>query len=206
MALSGSAARRYAEALIALSPNERAVAELRASLEKLAPVFDRVTVAGLRDPSVPMKERIAALSAALAGEPATVRSLMVLLLETDRIALVPPVTASLVKIGALTEEQLLEFLSSYFRVPAVDLRNLEPDATVVRLLPAEVATKFLAVPLARSGRRLKVALAQPSNLFALDDIKFITGFEVDAVVASEGAIKKTLDRFFDSAGTMADGL
>src|SRR5882762_9702148 len=59
MALSGSAARRYAEALLALSPNDRAVAELRASLEKLAPAFDRVTVAGLRDPSVPMNDRIA---------------------------------------------------------------------------------------------------------------------------------------------------
>ncbi|HKA23832.1 MAG TPA: type II secretion system protein GspE, partial [Candidatus Eisenbacteria bacterium] len=77
------------------------------------------------------------------------------------------VTASLVKIGALTEEQLLEFLSSHFRVKAVDLRHTEPDPTVVRLLPSELATKFLAVPLARSGRRLTVALAQPSNLFAL---------------------------------------
>jgi F-type H+-transporting ATPase subunit delta len=91
VALSGSAARRYAEALLALSPNERAVAELRASLEKLAPVFDRATVAGLRDPSVPMKQRLAALSAALAGEPAAIRSLIALLLETDRIALVPKI-------------------------------------------------------------------------------------------------------------------
>jgi F-type H+-transporting ATPase subunit delta len=91
MALSGSAARRYAEALLALSPNERAVADLRASLEKLAPVFDRVTVAGLRDPSVPIKQRIAALTVAAAGEPASIRSLMVLLLETDRIALVPQI-------------------------------------------------------------------------------------------------------------------
>ena len=91
MALSGSAARRYAEALLALSPNERAVAELRTSLEKLAPVFDRVTIAGLRDPSVPTKQRIAALDAALAGEPAAIRSLMTLLLESDRIALVPQI-------------------------------------------------------------------------------------------------------------------
>ena len=91
MALSGSAARRYAEALLALSPDERAVAALRTSLEKLAPVFDRVTVAGLRDPSVPMKERVAALTAALAGEPAEIRSLMILLLETDRISLVPQI-------------------------------------------------------------------------------------------------------------------
>jgi type IV pilus assembly protein PilB len=114
------------------------------------------------------------------------------------------VTASLVKIGALTEEQLLDFLSAHFRVAAVDLRTKEPDAAVVRLLPAELATKFLAVPLAKTGRRLTVALAQPSNLFAIDDIKFITGFEVDPVVATEGAIKRLLDKFFDSAGTMAD--
>jgi F-type H+-transporting ATPase subunit delta len=91
VALSGSAARRYAEALLALSPNERAVAELRTSLEKLAPVFDRLTVASLRDPSVPTKQRAAALTAALAGEPVAIRSLMVLLLESDRIALVPQI-------------------------------------------------------------------------------------------------------------------
>ena len=114
------------------------------------------------------------------------------------------ITACLVKIGALTEEQLLEFLSQHFRVPAVDLRTLEPDPTVVRLLPAEVATKFLAMPLSRVGRRLKVAMAQPSNIFAIDDIKFITGFEVEPVVATEGAIKKQLDRAYDSASTMAD--
>jgi F-type H+-transporting ATPase subunit delta len=89
LALSGSAARRYAEALLALGPDERTVSAFRTSLEKLAPVFDRVTVAGLRDPSVPMKQRVEALSAALAGEPDEVRSLVILLLESDRIALVP---------------------------------------------------------------------------------------------------------------------
>jgi F-type H+-transporting ATPase subunit delta len=89
MALSGSAARRYAEALLALAPDERTVDALRTSLEKLAPVFDRVTIASLRDPSVPTKQRVEALSSALAGEPDVIRSLMVLLLESDRIALVP---------------------------------------------------------------------------------------------------------------------
>jgi F-type H+-transporting ATPase subunit delta len=89
LALSGSAARRYAEALLKLASDERTVTAFRTSLEKLAPVFDRVTVAGLRDPSVPMKQRVEALSAALAGEPDEVRSLAILLLESDRIALVP---------------------------------------------------------------------------------------------------------------------
>jgi type IV pilus assembly protein PilB len=114
------------------------------------------------------------------------------------------VTAALVKMGALSEEDLLKFLSDHFQVPSVDLRKLELDPVVVRLLPAELATKFMAVPLERTGRRLTVAMAQPSNLFALDDIKFITGFEVEPVVASESAIKKSLDEFFDSAGTLAD--
>jgi F-type H+-transporting ATPase subunit delta len=91
VALSGSAARRYAEALLALAPDARTVGELRASLDKLAPVFDRVTVAGLRDPSVPMKQRVEALSSALRGEPDTVRSLLILLLRSDRIALVPQI-------------------------------------------------------------------------------------------------------------------
>jgi F-type H+-transporting ATPase subunit delta len=91
LALSGSAARRYAEALLELGPDDRTVVEFRASLEKLAPVFDRATVANLRDPSVPMKQRVEALNSALAGEPDAVRSLIVLLLEKDRIALVPQI-------------------------------------------------------------------------------------------------------------------
>ena len=90
MALPGSAARRYAEALLALASDER-TADFRVSLERLAPVFDRFTIAGLRDPSVPMKQRVDALSSALGDEPDIVRSLLILLLESDRIALVPQI-------------------------------------------------------------------------------------------------------------------
>ena len=114
------------------------------------------------------------------------------------------VSASLVKMGAITEEDLLKFLSNHYQVPSVDLRKMEVDPTVVKLLPAELATKFMALPLERSGRRMTVAMAQPNNLFALDDIKFITGFEVEPLVATEGAVKAKLDEFFDSAGTLAD--
>ena len=128
MALSGSAARRYAEALLALSPNERAVAELRTSLEKLAPVFDRVTVAGLRDPSVPMKARIEALGSALSGEPATVRSLMVLLLETDRIALVPQIALAF---GDLVDRR--EGIAKARITTAVPLKDAEQRELVNRL-------------------------------------------------------------------------
>ena len=113
-------------------------------------------------------------------------------------------TATLVKIGAITEESLLEFLSNLYRVPAIDLRSFEPDIALTRLLPSEVATKFMALPVSRSGRRLIVAMANPTNIFAIDDIKFITGYDVDPHVASEGSLKRALDRAYDSAGTMAD--
>jgi F-type H+-transporting ATPase subunit delta len=91
VALSGSAARRYAEALIELAADRRAIDAFRASLEQLAPVFDRVTIANLRDPSVTTRQRVEALSSGLAGEPEEVRSLLILLLERDRIQLVPQI-------------------------------------------------------------------------------------------------------------------
>jgi type IV pilus assembly protein PilB len=113
-------------------------------------------------------------------------------------------TANLVKIGAISEEGLLEFLSRHYGAPSVDLKNFEPDPALTRLLPGDVATKFMALPVSRSGRRLVVAMANPTNIFAIDDIKFITGYEVDPHVASEASLKKALDRAYDSAGTMAD--
>ena len=114
------------------------------------------------------------------------------------------VTSNLVRIGALTEEALLDFLSKLYNCPAIDLKNFEPDPALTRLIPGDVATKFMALPVSKSGRKLVVALANPSNIFAIDDIKFITGYEVEPNVAAETAIKKALDRAYDSAGTMAD--
>ncbi len=113
-------------------------------------------------------------------------------------------TSNLIKVGAVTEEGLGEFLADLYRVPAVDLRKVEADPACVKLLPADVALKFMALPLSRNGRRLTVAMVNPSNIFALDDIKFITGFEVEPVVAPEPALKKALDKYYDQAGTMAD--
>jgi type IV pilus assembly protein PilB len=113
-------------------------------------------------------------------------------------------SANLVKIGAISEEGLLEFLARTYHAPAIDLRNYEPDPALTRIVPGDVATKFMALPVSRTGRRLVVAMANPSNIFAIDDIKFITGYEIEARVATEGALKKAIDRAYDSAGTMAD--
>jgi F-type H+-transporting ATPase subunit delta len=138
LALSGSAARRYAEALLALSPNERAVGEVRTSLDKLAPAFDRVTVAGLRDPSVPMKQRVEAVNAAVRGEPDVIRSLLVLLLETDRIALVPQIALAF---GDLVDRR--EGISKARITTAIQLKDGEQRELVNRL-ERESGTKLRA--------------------------------------------------------------
>src|SRR5207244_3459988 len=99
---------------------------------------------------------------------------------------------------------LLDFLSQLYSTPSIDLKNYEPDLSLTKLIPGDVATKFMALPVAKSGRRLVVAMINPSNIFAIDDIKFITGYEVEAKVATEPMLKKAIDRAYDSAGTMAD--
>jgi type IV pilus assembly protein PilB len=114
------------------------------------------------------------------------------------------ISGNLVKVGAITEAELLDFLSNHFHVPSVDLAGYEPDPNLTKLIPGDVAIKFMALPISRSGRRLVVAMANPSNIFAIDDIKFITGYEVEPHVAFEPALKKSIDRAYDSAGTMAD--
>jgi len=114
------------------------------------------------------------------------------------------VLANLVKIGAISEESLLEFLARLYSTPPADLKSYEPDPSLTKLIPGDVATKFQALPLSRTGRKLVVAMVNPSNLFAIDDIKFITGFEVEPHVATESQLKRALDRAYDSAGTMAD--
>ncbi|MDD3641926.1 MAG: type IV-A pilus assembly ATPase PilB [Candidatus Krumholzibacteria bacterium] len=111
---------------------------------------------------------------------------------------------NLVKTGAISEKVFSEFLSQQYQVPAVDLDELEADAHSVELIPSEVATKFQVVPISREGRILTVAMANPDNIFAIDDIKFITGLEVRPVVATETAIKRAIDRFYDSADSLAE--
>lgn len=110
---------------------------------------------------------------------------------------------NLVKTGAISEMAFAEFMGQVYNVPAVDLESSGIDEHAVDLIPADVATKFQVVPIRREGRVITVAMANPDNIFAIDDIKFITGFEVRPVVATESAIKKTIDRLYDSADSLA---
>ncbi|MCX5801098.1 MAG: type IV-A pilus assembly ATPase PilB [Candidatus Eisenbacteria bacterium] len=113
------------------------------------------------------------------------------------------VTGNLVKMGAITEEDLTKFLSELYNTPVVHLSQLEIDRSVIKLIPGDVASKFQALPVGREGRKLKVAMVNPSNIFAIDDIKFLTGLEVQPLIASESDIKKAIDRYYDSAESLA---
>jgi len=110
---------------------------------------------------------------------------------------------NLVKTGAIPEMAFAEFMGQVYNVPAVDLDAVPIDPNAVDLIPSDVATKFQVVPLKREGRTLTLAMANPDNIFAIDDIKFITGFDVRPVVATETAIKRCIDRMYDSADSLA---
>jgi type IV pilus assembly protein PilB len=113
---------------------------------------------------------------------------------------------NLVRSGAISEIAYAEFLGKMYSLPAIQLSKVEIDQDVTGLIPEDVATRFQVVPITRQGRVLRVAMANPSNIFAIDDIKFITGLEVQPVVCTESDIKAAIDRFYDSADTLKEVL
>src|SRR2546426_3357699 len=105
---------------------------------------------------------------------------------------------NLVKLGFVKEEDITRVLSQQYGVPAINLTKVEVDDTVVKLIPSEVAQKYLIMPVSRTGATLTIAMVDPTNVFAMDDIKFMTGYNVEPVVASEVAIKEAIDRYYGS--------
>ncbi|BCR04659.1 type IV pilus assembly ATPase PilB [Desulfuromonas versatilis] len=112
--------------------------------------------------------------------------------------------ASLIKLGFLKEEELAAFLSRQYGVPSINLAEFEVDPNVIRLVPPEVAQKYQIVPINRAGSTLIVAMSDPSNIFAIDDIKFMTGYNVEVVVAPEAGIKGAIDKYYDQSASLAD--
>ncbi len=110
---------------------------------------------------------------------------------------------SLVESGAINDEELHGFLSEHFKVPAVKLADLELDQDVVSILPEELAKKYRAIPINHAGKTLVVAMADPSNIEAIDEIKFLTEYNVETVVATERDIMEALGQYHDS-GDMLD--
>ena len=107
--------------------------------------------------------------------------------------------SALVKLGFLSEEDVTNFLSRQYGVPAINLSYFEIDQAVVKLVPYETAKRYQILPLSRVGASLTIAMVDPTNVFAMDDIKFMTGFNIEPVVASETAIIDGIEKAYNSA-------
>jgi type IV pilus assembly protein PilB len=104
--------------------------------------------------------------------------------------------SSLVKLGFVKDDDISAVLSRQYGVPAITLNQFTLDPAVVRLVPAETAIKYHVIPVSRSGTTLTLAMTDPTNVFAMDDIKFMTGLHVEPVVASENAIRDGIDKYY----------
>ncbi len=102
----------------------------------------------------------------------------------------------LIKTGAIEESKLVDFLSKQYGVPSINLDDFEIDPEIIKLIPKEICEKHLVIPVNRVANSLIVAMSDPANIFALDDLKFITGYNIECIVASEIAIKAAIDNYY----------
>jgi len=103
---------------------------------------------------------------------------------------------NLVKMGFVKDEEITALLSKQYGIPSINLAQFQIDPAVVKLVPAETAQKYQIIPLSRSGASLTIAMTDPTNVFAMDDIKFMTGYNVEPVVASEIAITEAVQKYY----------
>ena len=107
---------------------------------------------------------------------------------------------NLTQMGFLSEDDLTTFLSKQYGVPSINLAEFEVAPEIIGLVPFDVAKKYLVIPVNRAGASLIVAMADPSNIFAIDDIKFMTGYNVETVVAAEASIIDAIKRYYGKGG------
>ena len=104
----------------------------------------------------------------------------------------------LVKLGHLSEYDLVEALAQHFGVPAIGLDGIEIDEVVIKIVPADIARKYTILPVSKAGATITLAMIDPTNVFAMDDVKFMTGYRVEPVVASETSLRNAIDRYYGS--------
>lgn len=112
---------------------------------------------------------------------------------------------NLVKLGYVTDDEIIALLSRQYNVPSIDLSAFEVDSSVIKLVPAETAQKYQILPLSRAGATLTIAMTDPTNVFAMDDIKFMTGYNVEPVVASETAVVDAIARYYALSPAKSNG-
>jgi type IV pilus assembly protein PilB len=110
---------------------------------------------------------------------------------------------NLVHMGFVKDEEITALLSKQYGVPSINLTQFEIDPAVIKLIPADTAQKYQIIPLSRAGATLTIAMTDPTNVFAMDDIKFMTGYNVEPVVASESAVIEAIQRYYPAVSKAA---
>ena len=111
--------------------------------------------------------------------------------------------SNLVRLGYIKEDELLSFLSAQYRVPSVKISKMEINPNVIKLIPSSISKKYFIIPINRMGPKLTVAMVDPSNIVVIDEIKFMTGFNVEPVVASETEIIDAVKKYYGGGGNVA---
>src|SRR5436190_15093594 len=113
---------------------------------------------------------------------------------------------NLVKLGFVQETEITKMLARQYRMPAVDLARFEVDPKIVKMIPADIALKHLVLPLKREGRVLTVAMADPTNMGVIDDLKFITRYDIFPVIAGEYTLRGALEKNYEQTDAQLDKL
>jgi len=104
--------------------------------------------------------------------------------------------AALVKLGFVRDEDITALLSKQYGVPSINLTQFDIDAAIIKLIPLDTAQKYQIIPLSRVGATLTIAMTDPTNVFAMDDIKFMTGYNIEPVVAAESAVQEAIQKYY----------
>ena len=120
--------------------------------------------------------------------------------QTDQAKSGRNLSYTLAKLGYISDGEITDFLSAQYRLPAVNLDEYDIEEDVIKLVAKDVCEKHRVIPVSRSGSSLIVAMADPTNLHAIDDIKFLTGYNVEPVVASETAVQASIERAITPPG------
>src|SRR5690242_6150095 len=105
--------------------------------------------------------------------------------------------ATLSRLGYVDDQRLTQFVAKQYSLPSINLAEIEIDAAVLKLIPREICEKHQVIPVRRNGPTLVVAMADPSNIYAIDELKFLTQYNIEPVVASEAMVEAALSRYYD---------
>ena len=113
---------------------------------------------------------------------------------------------TLVKLGFIEETEVTKMLARQYRMPAVDLSRFEVDPKILKLIPPDVAQRHTVLPLKRDGRTLTVAIADPNNVTAIEDLKFVTRCDIFPVIAGEYTLRNAIDRYYTQSEVQLQSL